>query len=520
MVAFAWLVLFSWPVVSYVIFRTYSLPMAVCATIFGGYLLLPSVLAWDLPLLPPLDKYNVVTLSAFIWTIVILGDKSRNHAVLPGWLPRNKVALVFLSMLIIGAFGTVLTNRDALNYGPRFLPGLQIYDAFSVAMNIFVVLLPILFARKVLYSLEGHRILLKSLIFFALAYTLPALWEVRMSPQLHTQIYGFFPSSFAQQMRDGGFRPVVFLNHGLALALFFSMAAIGAAGMMRDAKGQVRLLWALAGLWLLAVIVLTKSLGPLLIVMVLLPITLFVKPRLQLLVCASIAVLVMSYPILRAADVVPLDGFLTWVEDINPHRAKSLETRIENEEALLEKAKERQVFGWGGWGRNRVYNEDGYNLSITDGSWIVEMGQGGWFRYLPVFGLLCWPVLATFLTSRCRRPEPVTVALALVLSAKLVDLIPNSGYPPFVWLLAGALLGRLEAGALVEERRKAEPLPQADYQRDPTKIGVKTQKPHAAYARTFDVKGRENGPGQAGKRDAGRRQPSYKRFWLTMGYRR
>ena len=67
------------------------------------------------------------------------------------------------------------------------------------------------------------------LIVAGLCYSVPMLFEVRMSPQLHTWIYGYFPHSFVQQMREGGFRPVVFLGHGLLTAFFIMSAAVAAA---------------------------------------------------------------------------------------------------------------------------------------------------------------------------------------------------------------------------------------------------------------------------------------------------
>jgi hypothetical protein len=58
-------------------------------------------------------------------------------------------------------------------------------------------------------------------------------------------------------------------------------------------------------------------------------------------------------------------------------RGASLEFRIINEDMLLEKARERMVFGWGGWGRSRIYNEEGEDISVTDGYWIILFGTTG-----------------------------------------------------------------------------------------------------------------------------------------------
>ena len=47
---------------------------------------------------------------------------------------------------------------------------------------------------------------------------------------------------------------------------------------------------------------------------------------------------------------------------------------------------------------------------------------------------------------RSKGLEPATVGLALVLAANLVDSIPNGGIHAVTWLLAGALMGRVDWG--------------------------------------------------------------------------
>ena len=63
--------------------------------------------------------------------------------------------------------------------------------------------MPILLARKVLAFPDAQRLLLLSVVIAMVIYSFPALFEVRMSPQLHNQFYGYFPSSFIQHMRGG-----------------------------------------------------------------------------------------------------------------------------------------------------------------------------------------------------------------------------------------------------------------------------------------------------------------------------
>ena len=123
----------------------------------------------------------------------------------------------------------------------------------------------------------------------------------------------------------------------------------------------------------------------------------------------------------------------------------SLDFRFRNEDVLLEHANEKPLFGWGGWGRNMVYDEKGRNISITDGKWVIIFGKDGWFGYLATFGLLTLPVMLLAI----RRRDDLTLAssaLSVALVANLIDLIPNSGLTPLTWLMAGAIAGRLELG--------------------------------------------------------------------------
>lgn len=439
-----------WPVVGIILFNKLKLPAAVCATIMGGYLLLPERTGLDLPVLPRLDKHSIPSLTALIMTAVVLSRPGQTIRTNPGWVPRNGIVLFLISLLFIGTFGMVLTNQAPLTYGWRRLPGMSLYDSFSFSLTILMTLLPMLLARKLFATPEAQRTLLIAFAISALVYSLPVLWEIRMSPQLHRQIYGFFQHGFGQQIRGDGFRSMVFLSHGLTVSIFLCIAILSAAALARIGDTKHRFKWLMLTGFLIFVLVLNKSLGALVIALIVLPLMILLRARTQLLIAACIAGTVMTYPLLRAADLVPTDRVVAIAESIDPARAKSFEFRLRNEDILLEKARERAVFGWGGYSRNRVFDEAGRDLSITDGEWIIHLGMGGWVRYIGFFGLLCWPLIALFISKR-DRIDPYCAALALILAAKLLDLIPNSAVHPYIWLMAGALIGRLELSSASTE---------------------------------------------------------------------
>jgi hypothetical protein len=106
---------------------------------------------------------------------------------------------------------------------------------------------------------------------------------------------------------------------------------------------------------------------------------------------------------------------------------------------LLERAAEKPVFGWGGWGRTRVFSETGRDLTIIDGLWIVIMGQFGWVGYLSFFGVITLPFFALRRAARRKPITPVIGGIAVIMSANLVDLIPNSTTSPMAMLMLGAV---------------------------------------------------------------------------------
>ena len=490
-----WAAMLLWPLICIALYRNLSLPAALCISILGGYLLLPSAYSYDLPLLPPLNRDSVPTLSALIMTAIALQQRSSQGLALPGWLPRNRISLFLLLMLFGGIFGTVLTNGEPLYYGRKVIQGLRLYDAFSMLMGMAVFIAPLFLARKVLASPEGQRTLLLVVAISGMIYCLPTLYEVRMSPQLHIQIYGYFPHSFLQAVRGGGFRPSVFLGHGLELAIFLVMALLAAAGLYRASKTSLRSQFLMMVGFIFATLVLAKSLGALVIALFVLPVTFLAKQRTQLIFAVCIATAVLVFPFMRSAELVPTNSIIAAANAVNPIRAGSLSFRFFHEDKLLEKARRKPVFGWGEWSRNRVYNEYGRDVSVTDGAWIVHFGVGGWARYLGVFGLLCWSIIGLLFTRR-ENVDPVCAALALLLAAKLLDLIPNGAMPPFVWLVAGSLLGRLEmrieAGQFVDRAYDVATVPKLDYRRT-APVGP-IEQPSAnklKYARTFEKEEKE-----------------------------
>ena len=449
------LALSIWPLISAVLFTRLSIALAVISVILAGYLLLPERTALDLPGLPSLDKNSVPAICALVFSGIALRSRrqdpraSRSDTILRGLVPRHPIALALLLSIPVGALATALTNSDPILIGRRYLPGLTMYDAASMLLTSTALIIPLLLGRKYLAAPAEQRLLLVAMCVAGCAYSLLALYEIRMSPQLNRIVYGFFPHSWQQHVRGGGYRPLVFLQHGLWLAIFFAMAILSAFGLLRSGPRYRRALW--AGLWLLLTLSLSRSLGALVIALAFLPVILLAGRRAQLILAAVAAGLVLTYPVLRGTQLLPIEEIRQIATDFNEQRGSSLGTRLDNEEMLLERAKLRPAFGWGGWGRPRIYDEYGTDVSITDGYWVIIIGVGGWTRYVGEFGLMAMPI---FLLAWRRRDYALgneTAVLAVVLAANMMDALPNAAVTPLTWLITGALWGRVELGARAPE---------------------------------------------------------------------
>jgi hypothetical protein len=269
-----------------------------------------------------------------------------------------------------------------------------------------------------------------------------------MSPQLHRWIYGFFPHSFAQQYRDGGFRPVVFLSHGLEVALFASMAVVAASIAVR---ARWRILHAPAGLvasYLGGVLLLCKTMGANLYALMAVPIVLFTRPRTWINVALAILLIICAYPMLRTYDIVPVHRFTEAVSAVSADRSSSFQLRVTNEDSLLAKANQKPFLGWGGWARNRIYQEEsGEDLSVTDGEWIMRFGTFGWLGYLSLFGLFAFSVFRSrrVVSGPVTQDAIVVGGLSLLLAVNALDLIPNANLRPLTYLLAGSIAGCVRA---------------------------------------------------------------------------
>ncbi len=453
------LALVAWPAVAVLLFRALPLERALVWSILVPYLFLPPPPAgFDFPLLPPFNKTSIPNLTALAVIVLLLRQKV---AV----LPESPLARILLVFFLVSPVATVLTNLDPVVFGVKFIPALRIHDSLASVVTQGIALLPFFLARQFLASEQAQREILLALVLGGLVYSIPILLEVRLSPQLNIWIYGYFQHDFQQMMRQGGFRPIVFLYHGIWVAFFVMTTVVAAVGLWRAARGG-RAAFLVASGYLMVMLVLCKTLGALLYGIVLAPIVWLFGQRMQVRLALLMAAVAVTYPLLRGAELVPIEAILDQARAVSEDRAGSLGYRFDMEGLLLDRASEKPWFGWGGWGRSFLYNpEDGSQITVSDGRWVIVIGFYGWLGYIVEFGLLALPIFLIARQMRRLPPEAVSPylgPLTLLLGVNMIDMLPNATLIPFTWLIAGALLGHAEAlaaGRDLRTGRAAAPRP-------------------------------------------------------------
>jgi len=396
------------------------------AALLGGWMFLP---VFDGRLDVPVLSTKMTFVSATILLVSLATDLQRWFRLRLGWSDLPAVTL------FLGPFATAIAN----DLGP--------WEGISALVQAFCAwVAPYLLGRLYFGSPRAIRDLAIWTVGAALIYVPLCLWEIRMSPQLHRQLYGYHTfESFAFSVRFGGYRPNVFMQFGLMVGTFMATGALVAYWLWRS-RAAPRIAgfpmgWCAAAL--VATTVLVKSTAAIVLMFVgitVLEISRLLRgPSLML----ALTLLPVAFCTARIAgweadEIVEAAGL------ISGERAQSIAYRVANEELLLRKALERPGLGWGRWGRSRVYDEEGRDLTVTDSLWIILFGTTGLVGLAAMGLLLLLPgllLLWRFPARRWGRPTAgpaAAVALATVLWA--VDGLLNSMTSPVFPAFAGAIV--------------------------------------------------------------------------------
>jgi hypothetical protein len=368
---------------------------------------------------------------------------------------------------------------------------LGLYDGVSTAVRYAVTwALPYLIGRVYFSDLEAVRELAIGMVIGGLIY-IPFCWvEFVMSPQLHRWVYGRHQHAFAQTIRFGGFRPMVFMQHGLMVAMWMSLTAM--IGVWLVYSRSFRTLWGVPTVLLVIPLAFTALLCKSSYAIMLfaagvaaLVISQLARTRLVVIALILTAPVFIGLRATLAVDGGSIVDFAT--RTFGPERAQSLNFRFDNENRLSEHALDRPVFGWGGWNRSRPDHMGTDDRGTTvDSLWIIQLGTTGVVGVVALCLMLLTPMILTmgdYQPGMWAHPRvaPV-VALSMLLVVYMLDHLMNAMVNPIFMLACGAVMSahlwaawqrRLAEGYPARRRGGGSPAAGASRRRPGLAVGLR-----------------------------------------------
>jgi hypothetical protein len=466
--------LFGWILVSILFFCHLKAHHAALFTVIGGWLLLPMT-GYDLPGIPEYSKGTAIALGlilgspfsvkrkAFLFNrtrydlpktahkMPGISDYSKSTAVArslhySGSISRKikifpfKLTLFDLPMIVwcLCPIATSLSNQ------------LGLYDGLSASFgHIMIWGVPFAAGRIYYNTLVKLRDLCLGIIIGGLIYVPLCLYEIRMSPQLSNIFYGFFPHSFLQHMRYGGFRPIVFMQHGLMVALWMAVSFTVAFWFWRSREirffKKIPMFFIVAALFITTVLCKSAN-GWFFIALGCFSYLIYRQSKKNILFLVLLLV-IPSYIGLRSTGFVSSSAVkkvagVFFDED----RVDSLGHRLLQEDLIGREAFKRPWLGWGGWGRGLP--EDRYSgkkiITTRDSLWLITFNTSGVIGLISIYiCLLIGPWILLNAKRNNRLPyqvDNIMVLLSLVVVFFSIDTLFNGMVSPLYIMISGALI--------------------------------------------------------------------------------
>lgn len=436
------LALFGWPFVVFALFACLPARRAVCLSFLLAWMFLPTA-EYDIPGLPDYSKSTAASGSVLLATLVFKRDR----------LSLFRLSLLDVPMMIWCAcpFATSLHN------------GLGAYDGLSgVLENTIVWGLPYVIGRLFLSGLADLRELAVLLFVGGLIYVPLCIFEMRMSPQLNQWIYGFGGAGIAyKELGKWGSRPYVFMGNGLTLGMFMTAASLCGFWLWHSAS-LTRLRGYSVGMLLVMLLITTllcKNMGASALLLAGILCFLYMQYRRSSLAVWLLIAIAPAYMMLRGSGDWGGAAIADFAGSVHERRGESFRTRLENEDRLVAKAMEKPILGWGRWGRNRVFDEDGRDITLSDGLWVIVLGQSGIVGLVAITSVMLIPAVAfarRYSAPTWMRPEVAgAAALSVLVSLYSVDCLFNAMLNPVYVLAMGGLVSLVRTPQAVRHCSRA-----------------------------------------------------------------
>jgi hypothetical protein len=403
---------------------------ALCGFLLA-WMLLP-LYGYHLPALPTYDKISAASYSVLLGAAIHDPKAFRRFSV--------HVCDIPVALWCVASMCSSISND------------LGFYDGGSATLAKIVAWgIPYFIGRIYFDNLAALRDLCIGLFAGAVAY-IPFCWvEFAISPRLHKIVYGWHPGNFGQTKRSGGWRPMVFMKHGLMCGMWMASGAVAGLRLWqsRSVPKRVPVVGSYTGAvvcGLILTLVLCKSFGALVLMIIgsaLIP----VVARFRIVIpVVCLCLLPAVYMAARGSGWWDAESLIAASLAIsNEERSESLAFRIKNENILINKALERPIFGWAGWKRSFIFNSNGVAVSVPDGLWIVAFGQNGLFGLCALTLTLLMPqvlFLKMFPPFMWRESAVSAIApLSILLGLFMIDNLFNDMFNPAMLLSSGGLTG-------------------------------------------------------------------------------
>lgn len=401
-----------------------------------------------------IDKYVACHLAVLIGTVLFC----------PQLLSRLRLGLIdaIYGAMLAGIILTYMVVEHDLKTG------------FSNAVSAFIAYYPaIVFARIYITSLADLNIVMRTLVGAAVIYGVICLIEVRISPQIHRLLYGYFQHSFAQFIRYGMFRPAGMMRHAIEVSFFMGTCTVLATGLVW--RKMFPPLWgmipgyAVVG-WLLFCLFMTFTVSGYVAffagfcTLMLLHLT---QKRAFILVLPVFSV---AWMVLRYFGEIDTARIISLVSMFNAERSESLEYRLNAEAVYLFGNNLNPLLGGG---TDIVMR----GKPVVDAFWLIQVGFYGWLGLgcslmLWACGLIMlyrrWPVLD--------RTERFFCAVACAaIGPMFVDFLVN-GFPSHLLMILSVGVATVVARLATRDRRVAVP------QAVQAPVQTQTSRPFAGIA--------------------------------------